>query len=293
MQKRIYIIGYGDVGARIAPLLVERQVDVFAVARNSKQEIANEHFHYRKIDLDQCEDGPAIIGDKADIIYLAPPPTQGTIETRFKSFLANLKNNNTIPRRIVYISATGVYGDCGGEWITEETPLSPNADRSKRRVDAENQLTAWCKTHNTEWIILRVAGIYGSGKLPLARLEKGMSVLQEDIAPASNRIHIDDLANIVIAAMDSEFANEIYNVADNNPTTMTDYFTRVAAAYQLPAPLQISWEEAQKTLSPQMLSYLSESKKLDTSKLVRQLKITLRYPDLASGIDNCLKNTGG
>ena len=291
MQKRIYIIGYGDVGARIAPLLVEKNIDVYAVSRSNKREIANEHFHYLNIDLDQCESGPAIIEDKADVIYLAPPPIQGINETRIKAFLANLENNNTIPRRIVYISATGVYGDCGGEWITEETPLSPKADRSKRRVDAENQLTAWCKTHTTEWVILRVAGIYGPGKLPLARLQKGMSVLQEGIAPASNRIHIDDLADIIIAAMESEFANEIYNVADNNPTTMTDYFTRVAAAYKLPAPIQISWEEAQKTLSPQMLSYLSESKKLDTSKLVQQLKIALRYPNLATGIENCLKST--
>ena len=286
MQKRIYIIGYGDVGARIAPLLLEKNTEVYAVSRTNKLEIAHKQFHQCYADLDQASD-TAIIEDQADVIYLAPPPTQGVDETRIKTFFDNLDKNHTVPRRIVYISATGVYGDCSGEWITESTPLAPKADRSKRRVNAENQLIEWCKQSKSEWMILRVAGIYGPGKLPIDRLKAGLTVLREDIAPASNRIHIDDLASVVIAALEKGHSNEIYNVADNSPTTMTDYFTRVAEAYQLPIPRQVSWEEAKNTMSPQMLSYLSESKKIDASKLVQDLKVQLKYPNLASGLRNC------
>jgi nucleoside-diphosphate-sugar epimerase len=290
MQKRIYIIGYGDVGAALAPLLLERDREVVAISRTNNRSFNDPAFRHIAVDLDRLENKDGIIESGADIVYLAPPPTQGTQESRISGFLQFLSTMNLTPRRIVYISATGVYGDCQGEWITEQTPVSPKADRAKRRIDAEQQIQNWCDGNDTDWIILRVAGIYGPGKLPLERLEKGITVLKEEIAPASNRIHIHDLARIIIAALESPQGRQIYNVADETPTSMSDYFLSVAKAFNLPAPAQVSWEEARSTMSPQMLSYLVESKKIDISKLKNQLHVSLLYPDLESGLKACLES---
>ena len=130
-------------------------------------------------------------------------------------------------------------------------------------------------------------GIYGPGKLPLERLRKGLPVLREAEAPYTNRIHADDLATICVAALDSDHHNTVYNVSDGHPSTMTDYFFRVADAAGLPRPPVVSREEAQQVLSAGMLSFLQDSRRMSNQKLLRDLRVTLRYPDLDTGLQSC------
>jgi nucleoside-diphosphate-sugar epimerase len=224
------------------------------------------------------------------LCYLAPPPSTGVQDTRMRGFLESL-DKTTLPRRIVYISTSAVYGDCRGEWITEEQPLQPATERGRRRLDAERRLQAWAARHGVEWVILRVPGIYGPGKLPLERLRKGLPVLREAEAPCTNRIHADDLATICVAALDSDHHNTVYNVSDGHPSTMTDYFFRVADAAGLPRPPVVSREEAQQVLSAGMLSFLQDSRRMSNQKLLRDLRVTLRYPDLESGLRSCFPCT--
>jgi nucleoside-diphosphate-sugar epimerase len=135
--------------------------------------------------------------------------------------------------------------------------------------------------------VLRVPGIYGPGKLPLARLRQGLPVLREADAPYTNRIHVDDLAAICVAAMSGRHNNTVYNVSDGNPGNMTDYFFRVADAAGLPRPPVVGREEAQQVLSPGMLSFLNDSRRMDNTRLLKELGITLRYPDLDTGLASC------
>ena len=135
--------------------------------------------------------------------------------------------------------------------------------------------------------MLRVPGIYGPGKLPLARLRKGTPVLREEDSPYTNRIHADDLALICIAAMNSSHASNIYNVSDGHPSNMTDYFFRVADAAGLPRPPTVSRTEAQEVLSAGMLSFLKDSRRMSNAKMLDELAVTLRYPDLAAGLPGC------
>ena len=130
-------------------------------------------------------------------------------------------------------------------------------------------------------------GIYGPGKLPLARLEKGLPVLREADAPWTNRIHADDLADICIAAMQADSPDIVYNVSDGHPSNMTDYFFRVADAAGLPRPPEVGREEAARVLSPGMLSFLNDSRRMDNSRLLEELGITLQYPDLDAGLASC------
>jgi nucleoside-diphosphate-sugar epimerase len=224
----------------------------------------------------------------SDIFYFAPPPPTGEQDLRMRAFLGALSGKMAV-RRIVYISTSAVYGDCQGAWITEAQPLNPATPRGHRRLDAEQQLLGWCQAHATQWVILRVPGIYGPGKLPLARLRKGTPVLREADAPFTNRIHADDLAAICVAALHCPVANTIYNVSDGHPSNMTDYFFRVADAAGLPRPPEVSREEAQAVLSAGMLSFLQDSRRMDNSKLLNELGIELQYPDLAAGLAACFQ----
>jgi nucleoside-diphosphate-sugar epimerase len=188
---------------------------------------------------------------------------------------------------MVYISTSAVYGDCQGAWITEAQATAPTSDRGRRRLDAERQVVDWCTRQGVQWNILRVPGIYGPGKLPLARLEQGLPVLREADAPYTNRIHGDDLAMICIAAMQSPVHNNVFNVSDGHPSNMTDYFFRVADAAGLPRPPTVARAEAEQVLSPGMLSFLADSRRMQNDKLLKQLGIRLQYPDLDSGLASC------
>jgi nucleoside-diphosphate-sugar epimerase len=238
------------------------------------------------LDLDDGARPVPRLGEFGGLCYLAPPPSSGVQDTRMRGFLESL-DKTSLPRRIVYISTSAVYGDCRGDWITEEQPVRPATDRGLRRLDAERQLQAWAESHGVEWVILRVPGIYGPGKLPLERLRKGLPVLRETDAPYTNRIHADDLAVICVAALDSAHHDTVYNVSDGHPSTMTDYFFRVADAAGLPRPPVVTREEAQQVLSEGMLSFLQDSRRMSNKKLLLDLGVTLRYPDLETGLRSC------
>lgn len=188
------------------------------------------------------------------------------------------------PRRIVYISTTGVYGDCAGAWITEAHAARPRAERSLRRLDAEETLGAYGARAGVDTVVLRVPGIYGPGRLPIARIRAGEPVVREEEAPYTNRIHADDLARVCVAAMRRGRAGEVYNVSDGHPTTMTDYFFRVADALGLPRPPALPLALAQDRLGDGMRSYLAESRRIDNRKMLAELGVELLYPDLAAGL---------
>lgn len=280
----VFIIGSGDVGCRVAHLWQKEGAEVWTLGR-SESACGGTTRHLRA-DLDQP---PALRGlptAGAIIYFTAPPPAQGSDDPRMKSFLAAI-DPAALPQRIIYISTSGVYGDCRGEWVDEERPLHPQTPRAQRRVAAEQTLTEWTQQHGVASVILRVGGIYGPGRLPLERLRSGITILQRDIAPWSNRIHSDDLARICVAAAQASQPHAIYNVSDGHPTTMSDYFIRVAAAAGLPAPREVDWATAEQTLSAEMLSYLHEAKRLDNSRLLRELDLTLLYPTLDEGLKAC------
>ena len=293
-QKTVLIVGCGGIGRRVAARLPASRFNVTGIVRSgeSVEALAKAGVRAVCIDLDRPDPGMEHYLEQdcrdSDIFYFAPPPPAGEKDLRMQAFLGVLSGKTGV-RRIVYISTSAVYGDCHGAWITESQPLNPTTPRGQRRQDAEQQLRDWCRTHAVQWVILRVPGIYGPGKLPLARLRKGTPVLREADAPYTNRIHADDLAAICVAAMHSSIANTVYNVSDGHPGNMTDYFFRVADAAGLPRPPEVSREEAQTTLSVGMLSFLQDSRRMDNGKLLHELGIQLQYPNLDAGLADCFR----
>ena len=281
----VLIVGCGYIGRRVATLLGKRGRAVTGLVRSaaSAGDLAGIGIETLQSDLDR-DSLPPLAGFR-DIFYFAPPPGDGDRDTRMMRVLAALG----APRRIVYISTSAVYGDCGGAWIDEDQPVNPTNARGWRRFDAERQLSTWAQDHDVQWIILRVPGIYGPGKLPLARLRQGLPVLREEEAPYTNRIHGDDLAAICVAAMDSDKVDTVYNVSDGHPGNMTDYFFRVADAAGLPRPPVVARDEADAVLSAGMLSFLNDSRRMRNDRLLSALGIELQYPDLESGLKSCFR----
>jgi len=238
-------------------------------------------------DLDDVESLAKLPTAGKLIYYFAPPPGGGPWDTRMRNFCAALGPEQA-PAKVVYISTSGVYGDCGGAWVTEATPVNPQTSRARRRLDAEMTLTAWGVRLGVEIVLLRVTGIYGPGRLPLARLQQGHPVLSETESPPTNRIHADDLAAVCLAAAEQASAGEVYNVSDGQPGTMTQYFNAAADLLGLPRPPQVTMAEAQQVMTPMMLSYLTETRRMDNQKLRERLGVTLCYPELESGLKNVI-----
>src|SRR5206468_4194122 len=160
-------------------------------------------------------------GRAGRIVHLAPPAGSGALDTRTRSLLAALAPRGRgamLPRRFVYLSTSGVYGDCAGEWIDETRPPNPQTGRALRRLDAERALGDWGE--RVEIVILRVPGIYASDRLPLERLARGTPALRPDEDVYTNHIHADDLAAILVAALESTLARGAYNASDDGPMKM-------------------------------------------------------------------------
>ena len=281
------IVGCGDVGTRLARELKARGERVAACVRSvtSAETLRSLGIESYAIDLDDGAHLPAC----AQIYWFAPPPAQGQTDPRIRRWIAGGASN---VRRVVYLSTSAVYGDCGGRWIDEDESLKPQTDRGRRRLDAERALETHASETGVELVILRVPGIYGPGRLPLERLRQNLPVIQDSGDDSArrwtNRIHADDLALAARAAMSHGQAGRAYNIADGNPTTMADYFSRCARLLGLPEPPRVALADAPTHLSPALMSFMEESKRLRNRRMVEELGVVLRYPDLDHGLPACL-----
>jgi nucleoside-diphosphate-sugar epimerase len=189
-----------------------------------------------------------------------------------------------LPQRFVYLSTSGVYGDCDGEWVEETRPAKPQTGRARRRLDAEQALGEWGKANEIEVVILRVPGIYASDRLPLDRLARGTPALLAEDDVYTNHINAEDLAAIIVAALEGKHAHGIYNASDDGPMKMGDFFDLVADRTGLTRPPRVSRKEAVHRVSDEMLSFMSESRRLVNRRLKAELGVRLRYPTVADGV---------
>ncbi len=288
--ESVVIVGCGDIGRRVADRWQGVPVSGLVRSKTSAEQLQHAGIRPLQADLDK----PASLKDLpvagALVYYFAPPPGKGTSDPRMLHFLSAI-DPAQLPCRIVYISTSGVYGDRGGEMVNEDTPPNPQVDRAKRRYDAEQHLRRYGREHGIAVVILRVGGIYGPGRLPRKRLEDRVPIIHEHLAPSTNRIHAEDLAQICVAAAQRGRADTIYNVSDGTDSNMTEYFNTVADFLKLPRPPAIDWQEAERTLSKGMLSYLKESRRMDNRRMLEELGIELQYPTLESGLAAMEQNT--
>lgn len=279
-MNQLLIVGCGSVGRRIASLAMERGVAVCTLNRKEEGVPGARHI---TANLDDTETLAGLPTRGASVIYLAPPPGGGVEEPRVRNFCAAVPAGAE-PEQVVYISTSGVYGDCGGDKVTEKTEPNPQTARGKRRLHGERLFLEWGRARGVKVVILRVTAIYAKDRLPVMQLTGGQPVLREEESLPGNRIHADDLSRICLAALERGKDGDIFNVSDGSSTTMTHYFNAAADALGLPRPRQVTLEEARKVMTPLMISYFTESRVVDNTKMLQELGITLLYPDLAAGL---------
>lgn len=281
---RYLVAGCGYTGTRLARGLLSRG-PVVGLTRTeaSAEELDAQGIDAVVWDLDSAEAPlPRGFGTPSVVFYLVPPPATGVTDPRLKRLLARLP---APPARIVYVSTTGVYGNTGGALVDEDTPVNPSSDRARRRVDAEHTLTQWCQRQGVGWTIVRAPGIYGPGRLPIERLKRREPMIRHSEAGFSSRIHVDDLvAALLLAGSAPRAVERIYNVTDGNPTSMTEYFERVALLTGMPAPTLLPRAEVEQAVSPGLWSYLAESRRIDSSRIREELGFAPRFKDLRLGI---------
>jgi nucleoside-diphosphate-sugar epimerase len=287
-RSHLLIVGCGYVGRRLAVRLRDR-FDVSALVRTPARvaALAGDDVRATAIDLDRVRAGATIPErlDQAAIVYLAPPPSTGESDLRLDRFLQLAA---VPPRAFVYMSTTGVYGDAEGDLVDEASPVRPRTDRARRRVSAEEMTRVWCNERRVRRIVLRVAGIYGPGRLPLDRLRRREPVVRRAEAGAGNRIHVDDLVETCLAAITNPEARGVYNVSDGSSISSTEFIETVARLAGLPAPPQVSMEEAQLTFSAERLSFINESRRVNNERMLKHLGVRLRYADVEAGIRQSL-----
>ncbi len=283
--SKVLVAGCGDIGRRVAAQWLSRGAQVHGLVRSDDSLAALREAGIAPLqgDLDCPVSLPRLPACEL-LYYFAPPPRQGGDDPRVVALQHALEGGTGLPRRVIYLSTTGVYGDHQGNWVDEQTPPRPVAERAQRRLAAEQQWLDWGRTHGVDVMVMRVGGIYGPGRLPRKRLERGEPILRIAESGYSNRIHVDDLVSVAMAIAEHGVPGHAYNAVDDAPGTMSEYFIAVADHLQLPRPPQITLAEAHTTLSPAMLSYLTESRRISNRRLHDELGLQLKYPTLAHGL---------
>lgn len=264
---------------RILPQLVQRW-QVIALVRKRDPNLAAIGVRQITGDLDQPATLQRLTGIANAVIHSAPPSTTGVSDRRTKHLLGVLRRGKILPRRLVYISTSGVYGDCQGEVVRESHRLATKSARAIRRVDAEMQLRTFASCVS----ILRAPGIYAADRLPLERLRQGLPLFLPQQDNYTNHIHATDLGRACLAALHRGRHNRTYNISDDSRLMMGEWFDLLADSFDLPRAPRLPREAVQQSVSPLQWSFMSESRQLDNTRMKHELGLHLRYPNVM----NCL-----
>ncbi len=286
-RPTLLIVGCGDIGLRVVRLLRGRWR---VLALTSSAQRCAELRAAGAVPLLGDLDAPATLARLAGLadalLHLAPPSTRGRTDPRTAHLVQALARAGRV-QRVVYGSTTGVYGDCGGARFDETRAVNPGTDRAHRRVDAERRLRWYGRAFGPRVTLLRIPGIYAGDRVgghPRERLARGAPVLESRHDVFTNHIHADDLARACVAALYRGAPQRVLNVCDDTELKMGDYFDLAADLEGVPRPRRITPEQARAELSAMQLSFMGESRRLDNTRLKRELRLRLRYPSVADGI---------
>ena len=295
-RPRVLIVGYGDVGVRVARTLVPH-VRLMALVRGAVDAPSagagtpppdGDVTSVLKLrgDLDEPASLQRLAGIATHVVHLAPPPGQGAGDPRTAALVRALARR-TPPQALVYASTSGVYGDHAGAWVTESSPLRPATPRAARRVAAERHVRDFGRQSGVRASVLRIPGIYAPDRAngtPRTRLLAGTPVLDAADDVYTNHVHADDLARACVLALWRGRPLRVLNANDDRQLKMGEYFDLAADLYGLARPPRVSRAWAREHMSPISLSFMSESRRLDNTRLKRELGLRLRYATPHTGL---------
>jgi len=286
-RERVLLVGCGDVGVRVAALLRGR-VRLLALTSTVARVAELRALGITSLvgNLDRPVSVARLGGLATRVVHLAPPSESGEGDPRTLALVRALRRRSP-PRSLVYGSTSGVYGDCAGEFVAETRATNAHTARAQRRIDAEGWVRHLGRTTGVTCAVLRIPGIYAPNRVggtPRERLIKGTPVLCREDDVFTNHVHADDLARISVAALWRGSPQRVYNANDDSVMKMGDYFDLAADLYGLERPKRVPRSTAPEHMSLLLLSFMSESRRMDNTRLKNELRVQLRYPTVAQGL---------
>ncbi len=280
-MTRLLVVGCGDVGQRLLRQLREQApgVEPWVLSRLPREDLQRSGVRVLRGDLDDASSLRRLAGVFDALVHLAPPQSEGAQDRRTRALVRALAQGRA-PRRLVYVSTTGVYGDCQGRPIDETAPTLAQTPRALRRVDAERVLSDYARRAGVRLAILRAPGIYAADREghPRERLQAGRPLLTPEDDVFTNHIHADDLAQACRLALWRAAPLRVYNVVDDSERRMGEHFDLAADQLGLPRAPRLPRAELAQRLSPMQLSFMSESRRIGNARVKRELRLRLRYP---------------
>lgn len=281
-MNHLLCFGFGFSARTLAAKLDRSQWHVTGTSRSDRGVEAIEAQDCHGVRYDALQAIPASV---THIVSSVPPDDRGDPVLRnFGNELAARARSFTW---VAYLSTTGVYGDHSGAWVNETTPLTPNTERGRKRVEAE---AAWLSLYAASGLpvhLFRLAGIYGPGRNQLETVKAGTA--RRVIKPGQifSRIHVEDIAGILLASMASPNPGRAYNMADDAPAPPQEVVAYAAELLGLPQPPDEDYAAAE--LSPMSKSFFADSKRVSNQRVKDELKYTFKYPDYRVGLQALAK----
>ena len=271
------VFGHGYSAGYLTPLLTARGWRVTGTTRGDLDRVANAGACPLRWPGQEDEVRAAIT--RADAILVSTAPAEGgdPVLAAFRDELARAR-----PAWVGYLSTTGVYGDRQGGWVDEDSVLDGSGPRGQARIRAEADWQTLARAHVLPLHIFRLAGIYGPGRGPFQKVRDGTA--RRIIKPGQvfSRIHVEDIAQVLLASILSPAPVGIYNVCDNDPAPPQDVIEYAARLLDLPVPPAVPFDQAQ--MSPMARSFYGDSKRVRNDRIKRDLGVSLRYPDYRTGL---------
>lgn len=275
--NHLLCFGFGFSARAFGARLDKQQWKISATSRDAVgiAEIEAQRFHGLPFDSNL-----QIATDVTHLLISAPPGESGDPVLRL--FQTQLQRLSKQLKWVGYLSTTGVYGDRGGDWVDEDSPLEPTTARGQRRLEAER---SWLRLQGDFGLpvhLFRLAGIYGPGRNTLINLRDGSA--KRIIKPGQifSRIHVEDIAGVLAASIAKPYPGRAYNVCDDEPCPPQEVIALAANLLGLPLPPEIPFEQAE--LSPMAKSFYAESKRVSNQRIKAELGYRLIYPNYRDGL---------
>ncbi len=282
-QKKLFCFGLGFTGSA---LVREVRAQGWTASGTCRENTQEEYWVEAGVQT-YCFDGKDILGavenavrEASHVLVTIPPQIDAgdVVLNHFKKILAD----SSQLRWLGYLSTTGVYGNRDGGWVDETSELRPEFDHQQRRVAAEKQWRDLYREHQVPVHMFRLAGIYGPGRNLLQRVRQGSARRIDQPGLVFNRVHVEDVVQVLCASMDHPHPGSVYNVSDDFPASPAEAVAFACELLQVEVPPLIALEDAE--LSKMGRGFYLTNKKVRNHKIKEELGIQLRYPDFKAGL---------
>lgn len=281
MANRLFCFGCGYTARALARLLMTQGWSIDATARNAEQAVSLEAQSVHPVLLATSGLADDALENANAILISTPPGEQGC--PAYEALTGSLAKHRETLSWIGYLSTNGVYGDHQGAWIDETASLRPTSERGRERIAAEAVWASFAVEHSLPLVIFRLPGIYGPGRSALDAVRENRARRIDKKEQVFNRMHVDDIAQVLAASIASPQAGDLFNLADDEPAPQHEVVDYACKLLGVEPPPLVTFEEA--ALSEMAKSFYAENKRIRNDRIKEKLGVTLLYPTYREGLD--------